>query len=114
MREEIIRACFPKENLSFRAVRDYPYNDHVWTTEIQNVVNEIVEEDGDTNAKIAICGFFKDRSSYYLKMFPQWNFEEYFRSDKKFLNISATRIRGLATTVLFSVWQKRTFLSSPR
>jgi bifunctional NMN adenylyltransferase/nudix hydrolase len=93
MREEIIRACFPKENLEFRAVRDYPYNDHVWTTEIQNVVNEITEEDGDENAKIAIVGFFKDRSSYYLNMFPQWHFEDFFSSDKKLLNIHASDIR---------------------
>ena len=93
MREEMIRKCFPKENLEFRAVRDYPYNDHIWTTEIQNTVNQITEEDGDNNAKIAIVGFFKDRSSYYLNMFPQWEFEEFFRPDKKFLSISASRIR---------------------
>ncbi len=46
MREEIIRACFPNEanRLIFRAVRDYPYNDHVWTAEIQNIVNEVIED----------------------------------------------------------------------
>jgi bifunctional NMN adenylyltransferase/nudix hydrolase len=93
MREEIIRACFPKENLAFRAVRDYPYNDHIWTTEIQNVVNETVEDDGDENAKIAIVGFFKDRSSYYLNMFPQWDFEEFYNSDRDLLKINATGIR---------------------
>lgn len=93
MREEIIRACFPNENLIFRAVRDYPYNDHVWTAEIQNVVGEIVEEDENENAKIAIVGFFKDRSSYYLNLFPQWNFEEFYCADKRSLNINATEIR---------------------
>jgi bifunctional NMN adenylyltransferase/nudix hydrolase len=33
MREEMIQACFPVDNkrLIFVAVRDYPYNDHVWT-----------------------------------------------------------------------------------
>ena len=93
MREEIIRACFPNENLEFRAVRDYPYNDHYWTTEIQNNVNEVVEEDGDENAKVAIVGFFKDKSSYYLNMFPQWNFEEFYPNDKKFLSINGTNIR---------------------
>ncbi len=93
MREEIIRACFPEDSarLIFRAVRDYPYNDHVWTAEVQNVVSEISDEtDG---AKIAIIGFFKDRSSYYLNLFPQWNFEEFYVSDKKLLNINATQIR---------------------
>ena len=93
MREEIIRACFPEDSarLIFRAVRDYPYNDHVWTAEVQNLVSEITDEtDG---AKIAIIGFFKDRSSYYLNLFPQWNFEEFYVSDKKLLNINATMIR---------------------
>ena len=93
MREEIIRACFPEDSarLIFRAVRDYPYNDHVWTAEVQNLVSEITEElDG---AKIGIVGFFKDRSSYYLNLFPQWNFEEFYVSDKKLLNINATQIR---------------------
>ncbi len=92
MREEIIRACFPEDSsrLIFRAVRDYPYNDHVWTAEVQNVVGEITEEE---TAKIAVVGFFKDRSSYYLNLFPQWNFEEFYVSDKKLLNINATQIR---------------------
>ena len=95
MREEIIRACFAKDEnkrLIFRGVRDYPYNDHVWTTEIQNTVNQIAEET-DEHKKIAVVGFFKDRSSYYLNMFPQWNFEEYFSADKDFLKINACDIR---------------------
>lgn len=93
MREEIIRACFPQEEnrLIFRSVRDYPYNDHVWTAEIQNIVEEITDE--KEMPKIAIVGFFKDRTSYYLNLFPQWNFEEFYVSDKKLLSINATNIR---------------------
>lgn len=93
MREEIIRACFPSDEkrLIFRSVRDYPYNDHVWTAEVQNVVDEITDE--TENAKIAVAGFFKDRSSYYLNLFPQWNFEEFYTSDKKLLQINATDVR---------------------
>ena len=45
------------------------------------------------NERIAIVGFFKDRSSYYLNLFPQWNFEEFYCSDKKLLSINATKIR---------------------
>jgi bifunctional NMN adenylyltransferase/nudix hydrolase len=96
MREEIIRACFPREadRMIFRAIRDYPYNDHVWTAEIQNIVSEIVEEsDNAEHAKIAIVGFFKDKSSYYLNLFPQWSFEEFYSSDKKLLSSNATVIR---------------------
>jgi bifunctional NMN adenylyltransferase/nudix hydrolase len=94
MREEIIRACFPQveKRLVFRSVRDYPYNDHVWTAEVQNVVNEITEDEKE-NPKISIIGFFKDRSSYYLNLFPQWNFEEFYSADKKLLNLNASNIR---------------------
>lgn len=95
MREEIIRACFPNDadRLIFRAVRDYPYNDHVWTADIQNLVGQIVDEDEKENEKVAVVGFFKDRTSYYLNLFPQWNFEEFYCSDKKFLSINSTKIR---------------------
>ena len=107
MREEIIRACFPDENerLIFRAVRDYPYNDHVWTAEVQNIVGEIVETDETEHAKIAIIGFFKDKSSYYLNLFPQWNFEEFYTSDKKLLGINATKVRESFFTE-DDVWRK--------
>src|SRR5215203_5525234 len=95
MREEIIRACFPKEEgrMIFRSVRDYPYNDHVWTAEIQNTVAEITEDDRKEDARLAIVGFFKDRSSYYLNLFPQWNFEEFYAADKQKLSLNATGIR---------------------
>lgn len=94
MREEIIRACFPVDSnrLIFRAVRDYPYNDHVWTAEIQNTVDEITDE--IEHAKIAVVGFFKDRSSYYLNLFPQWNFEEFYTTDKRLLQVNATNVRA--------------------
>ena len=95
MREEIVRACFPNDEkrLIFRAVRDYPYNDHVWTAEVQNIVNQIVEDDEKEHEKIAIVGFFKDKSSYYLNLFPQWQFEEFYCADKKLLSLNATQIR---------------------
>lgn len=95
MREEIIRACFPKDKdrLIFRSVRDYPYNDHVWTAEVQNTVGQIAEDDEKENERIAIIGFFKDKSSYYLNLFPQWNFEEFYPANKENLKINSTDIR---------------------
>ena len=96
MREEMIRACFPGEEnrLVFQAVRDYPYNDHVWITEVQNVVRETVEDvDDKEDAKIALVGFFKDRSSYYLNLFPQWKFEEFYSSRRSYLKAHGSEIR---------------------
>jgi cytidyltransferase-related domain len=94
MREEMIRACFPEEQkrLIFRAVRDYPYNDHVWTAEVQNAVAEITEDENES-PRVAVVGFFKDRSSYYLNLFPQWTFEEFYCSDKRLLGINGTSVR---------------------
>ena len=43
--------------------------------------------------KIAIVGFFKDKSSYYLNLFPQWQFEEFYCSDKRNLSLNSTQIR---------------------
>ncbi len=107
MREEIIRACFPNETnrLIFRAVRDYPYNDHVWTAEVQNIVGEMTEEFETEHAKTAIFGFFKDKSSYYLNLFPQWNFEEFYTSDKRLLSINATKVRESFFTE-DNIWRK--------
>jgi bifunctional NMN adenylyltransferase/nudix hydrolase len=95
MREEIVRGCLPDEShrLLFRAVRDYPYNDHVWTAEIQNAVGEAAEDAGLESPRVAIVGFFKDRSSYYLNLFPQWTFEEFYSADRRLLDLNATEIR---------------------
>jgi bifunctional NMN adenylyltransferase/nudix hydrolase len=117
MRAEMIAACFPaeKERLIFRAVRDYPYNDNVWITEIQNQVREAVEEDleeqnaqkrtagwkdNETNEErdysdvhVALLGHFKDRTSYYLNLFPQWSFEDFYVSAKQLMAINAKNIR---------------------
>ena len=109
MREEIIRACFPSDahRLVFRAVRDYPYNDHVWTAEIQNIFGEIVEENENAeHARIAVVGFFKDKSSYYLNLFPQWNFEEFYSSDRKLLSSNATVIREKYFTAGDATWRE--------
>lgn len=102
MREAMIRPCFGAETqsrLHFGAVRDYPYNDNIWTAEVQNIIAQIVEDTAqgnEDNAEVALVGFFKDRSSYYLNLFPQWNFEEFYRSPehlKQPKTLSATQIR---------------------
>lgn len=49
--------------------RDYWYNDPIWAVFVQEKVNTLV---GSHTAKIALTGCEKDKSSYYLQMFPQW------------------------------------------
>jgi bifunctional NMN adenylyltransferase/nudix hydrolase len=114
-REQMIRACFDEETnarLRFVGVRDYPYNNNTWKTEVQNAVRNIQEElvdlpEGEEathniklgEASVALVGYDKDETSWYLKEFPQWKFEEFITNRKESNNISATDIRKLLLDV---------------
>lgn len=72
-REDMIRACLSDDENSrahFVSVRDYFYNDNLWVADIQAKVNSITNGD----PAIALIGTYKDSSSYYIKLFPQWEF----------------------------------------
>lgn len=47
---------------------DYMYDDLAWAAQVQKVVG--------SHQKVAIIGHKKDSSSFYLDMFPQWDFIE--------------------------------------
>jgi bifunctional NMN adenylyltransferase/nudix hydrolase len=85
-RERMVREVFP--GAICVAARDHLYNDGLWLTEVQQKVRDAVD---DENAKVALVGHYKDRTSYYLKMFPQWAFEEV---PSFFKGINATAIRA--------------------
>ena len=112
-REEMIRACFSAEDnarLVFKPLRDYPYNENNWVAEVQNIVRNEQEELLDATGaefdpvrhnillgqiKTALVGYYKDSSSYYLKVFPQWQFEEIPTDKKVSKTLSATDIRDM-------------------
>ncbi|MDD4963632.1 MAG: bifunctional nicotinamide-nucleotide adenylyltransferase/Nudix hydroxylase [Gallionella sp.] len=60
------------ERVSFVPVRDY-YDDKLWRTAVNCAVNEHCNE---SRCNIALVGFNKDASSYYLTRFPDWSFIE--------------------------------------
>ena len=66
---------------------DSVYNDQAWTMSIQ----ETVSNHTDPGDKIAIIGHKKDDSSFYLDMFPQWEFEPVELIEP----LNATNIRDL-------------------
>ena len=81
-REEMIRACFDAEHqdrLKFRPLSDLGSNT-AWALQAQNMVADVInkhirtQEFLDVNFKpvIKLIGHKKDRTSYYLEMFPQW------------------------------------------
>jgi len=84
-REKMVLSVFP--DVGCVAVRDHLYNDGLWLAEVQQKVRERVGDD----AKVALVGHYKDRTSYYLKTFPQWDFEEV---PSFFKGINATDIRA--------------------
>jgi bifunctional NMN adenylyltransferase/nudix hydrolase len=71
-RDVMIRAAFPQDEsrLVIRPLRDHLYNDALWVTDVQRIVADISQ--GTAKPKIGLIGHRKDRSSYYLEMFPQW------------------------------------------
>lgn len=72
-RRAMIMACLqPDEVVRTHVVpvRDYFSSNNAWVTDVQQKTSEFIDY-GDT---IALLGNFKDDSSYYLKMFPQWEF----------------------------------------
>lgn len=73
-REQMIRGAFSAEQqkyLHFVPIIDL-YNDVKWTNAVKEGVSALV----DPNAKVGLIGHFKDESSYYLKLFPQWQLIE--------------------------------------
>jgi bifunctional NMN adenylyltransferase/nudix hydrolase len=62
-------------NISINANIDTIYNDQAWAVRVQKIVNDAVySAKGPGNFKIGVIGHKKDDSSFYLDMFPQWDF----------------------------------------
>jgi len=73
-------------------VYDNTYNDTAWAAQIQRVVSDHASRPWtDKGMRIAIIGHKKDESSFYLDMFPQWDF-----IDQDLIEpLDATQIRDL-------------------
>ncbi len=78
-REYMIRACYPYEvgtkRIIIKPLDDKLYNDEAWISGVQRSIDTEAETLGFTDdepARISLIGHSKDKSSYYLKMFPQW------------------------------------------
>lgn len=85
-RIEIISRVFSdmkNDNIFFGAIEDYMYNEAMWEQRVQEEVyltvgkiNQYANSPSDyiKSSEIAIMGYEKDDSSYYLNSFPQWQF----------------------------------------
>ncbi len=87
-RADLINQCLSpaqQARVTFLPMRDWLYSDNLWLTAIQQQVCEIT---GDSTS-IAIFGHHKDSSSYYLDLFPQWDFIE----TGNYAGLNSTNIR---------------------
>lgn len=89
-REEMINSVYPEAYLDIVNINDYLYDDLKWVKEVSQAVEGIVQwHNLPETASIGLLGHFKDRSSYYLSMFPNWELIE----GPSFEGINATDIR---------------------
>lgn len=87
-REQMILSNFSEDDqkrIYFVHVVDV-YNDEKWVKQVKTLVNQVVQP----NAKVGLIGHFKDESSYYLALFPEWEMVEL---DSLKDSISATPMR---------------------
>ena len=74
--------------LIIKPLKDFIYNDELWVQEVQRTVYAELDRMTD---KVVLVGHTKDDSSFYLKMFPQWSYEEIPLNEK----LNATDVRDL-------------------
>jgi len=108
-RIEMIRASLPKEmkdRVYFTTVEDRLYQDKEWGAKIYDAVNAILMDyspfhlnsvDPNRNPKIAVVGYDKDDTSWYLNAFPKWKTElvPAFTVEENDEALSATMIRDM-------------------
>lgn len=80
-REMIFEAFEPSDRnrMRVRPLRDKTYNDSAWIKQVQDMVTDTaigLQNPANINlhgtGKVGLIGASKDSSSYYLKLFPQW------------------------------------------
>lgn len=103
-RAEMIRSSFANEVAEGRIVieplDDHLYSDTAWVTEVQRRVNAVVLDAGNAGGfraaglhdfSVALTGYGKDASSYYLKLFPEWG---NIQIDSQYGTFSSTDVRA--------------------
>ncbi|MEM8793972.1 MAG: NUDIX domain-containing protein [Pseudomonadota bacterium] len=102
-RVEIFNKVFKHEiatgRIILRPIADHPYSDTAWCAEVQRCVNATILDlhnnsgvvlHGLKDVRTALTGYGKDKSSYYLKLFPEW---DNIQIDSQFGTFSSTDIR---------------------
>lgn len=94
-REQMLRAALPAHEqvrVQVVGVSDAPYDDAAWQQAVQSTVHTAMAAHGGdpAAARIALLGHMKDDSSYYLRIFPRWQWLPFNNVE----GIDATTIRN--------------------
>ena len=68
-RQDMISNTMNSDRIQFVLMRDYLYNDDLWIVDLQTKISQITDKDD----QITIVGHYHDNSSYYLKLFPNFD-----------------------------------------
>ena len=105
-RKEMIESVFPEETsitselrlrrsrISILPLRDFRSDNNIWAAQVQEIVEADVNKTfpwSDYPRKGALIGHEKDSSSFYLRMFPQWELVDHMMNEV----VHATDIRKL-------------------
>lgn len=112
-RSEMIHSVFPHEyiknvygsHIMTYPILDYPYSDTRWTEEVQTTVKNHLSylKKDNKKFKIGLIGYAKDHTSYYLKLFPQW---ESINVEMK-IPLSSTELRPNIFSKDYKLFQKK-------
>lgn len=97
-REHMVRAClteYENARTTIVSAKDYYYNDNFWLSALQSAISRVINID-DENVDVTLFGHDKDRSTFYLHLFPMWKFED----TGTLGDIDATRVRDVFFTEL--------------
>lgn len=102
-REAMLRSAFRHEiaqgRLIIAPIDDRLYSDTAWVAQVQRQVRALVLEHGNQHGfkthgirdfRVALTGYGKDASSYYLKLFPEW---ENLQIDSQYGTFSSSDVR---------------------
>jgi len=98
--EAMVGAGYPEardaspSKLQFRELDDFLYSDQRWLSEVQRLVSEYrnaLRIAYEAPVEVTLYGVAKDRSSYYLNLFPQW--KQALGSKRDPRNLSGTAVR---------------------
>lgn len=102
-RKSMVLNAFPREDaerLWCYPLEDHLYNENAWLYQVQEIVEEATK--GVHGARIGLMGYPKDHSSYYLRLFPQWEPV----TVGNFKDLAATHAREAIFSNICDAWLK--------